>query len=105
MSNSTTQSGRRFKDIIGEMTSGVSEGGTTDFVRILLEDRERQEQERTQRDEQLLQERQLREWQEARRVEQLAAEREQREEEHRLQLTQILTKICSKVLCRIYFLR
>ena len=89
MSNSTTRSGRRFKDIIGEMTSGVSEGGTTDLVRVLLEDRQRQEQERTQRDEQLLQERQLREEQEARRVEQLAAERERREEEHRLQLTQM----------------
>ena len=89
MSNSTTRLGRRFKDIIGEMTSGVSEGGTTDLVRILLEDRQQQEQERTQRDEQLLQERQLREGQEGRRVEQLAAERERREEEHWLQLIQM----------------
>ena len=84
---------------IGQMIQGqywrddhrASEDGTTDLVRILLEDRQRQEQERAQRDEWLLQEKQLREGQEARprRVEQLAAERERREGEHRLQLTQM----------------
>ena len=71
----TTRSGSRFK--AAEMSSG--ESAVADLIRVLLEDRQRQEDERARREERRQQETQ----------EQLALERERQDARHQMQMEQM----------------
>ena len=71
----TTRSGSRFK--AAEMSSG--ESAVADLIRVLLEDRQRQEDERARREERMQQETQ----------EQLALERERQDARHQMQMEQM----------------